>query len=170
MAKPLIQIVDDNDNPIGAVTTEEAHLHGYIQRLSRIMVEDENGNILLQKRSASKGLYPNRWDNSAAGHVDDGETYKQAAFREMQEEIGINEAKLQKIGYYYTSFTADWRKLNQFQTIYKTALPHEINFHLEADEVSEVRWFTKDELINLFKNEPDSMTKGLAEVIRRYYL
>lgn len=46
------------------------------------------GELLIQRRSAEKFSYPLRWDVSAAGAVDAGETAGQAAEREAREELG----------------------------------------------------------------------------------
>ena len=46
--------------------------------------------MLIQRRSAFKETYANKWQfSSAAGHVQVGETYEQAAARETEEELGI---------------------------------------------------------------------------------
>jgi 16S rRNA (adenine1518-N6/adenine1519-N6)-dimethyltransferase len=169
MSKPLIQIVDSDDKPVGSATIQEAHTKGLIQQISRIMIEDEQGNILLQKRSANKGLYPGRWDNSVAGHVDAGENYNQAALREMEEEIGLSGIELQELGHFYTEFKADWRILNQFQTAYRAVVPRGTAFRLEADEVEAVQWFTRQEIADLIANHPEKVTNGLLAVFKRFY-
>jgi isopentenyldiphosphate isomerase len=38
--------------------------------------------VLLQKRSATKDTFPNRWAHAASGHVDRGEDYDTAMVRE----------------------------------------------------------------------------------------
>ena len=48
------------------------------------------GELLIQRRSAAKYTYPLRWDVTAAGAVDAGETSRQAAERELQEELGYS--------------------------------------------------------------------------------
>jgi isopentenyl-diphosphate Delta-isomerase len=88
---PPIQIVDDNDSPIDEATIQDAYDQGRLHRVVYVIVEDESGNILLQKRGPEIVNYPNRWDISAAGHVDTGESYEAAAKREMREELGLKD-------------------------------------------------------------------------------
>ena len=52
-------------------------------------VDGNVGRIYLQKRSFEKSEHPGKWDSSASGHVDSGETYQEAAARELEEEIGV---------------------------------------------------------------------------------
>jgi len=81
--------VDENDKPIGPVGRDDSRKLGLRYRLVRISVEDRQGNILIQKRTATKKTYPNCWDTSAGGNIDYPESYEQAALRELSEEIGI---------------------------------------------------------------------------------
>ncbi len=57
--------------------------------------------MLLQKRSAHVRSGAGKWDDSVAGHVDEGETYLEAATRELAEEIGVVNTDLEEVGYYY---------------------------------------------------------------------
>ena len=78
---PPIQIVDNNDKPIRGATLADAQAKGLIHRSVLICVEDESGNILLQKRGPETSIYPNCWDISSSGYVDEGEEYLEAAQR-----------------------------------------------------------------------------------------
>lgn len=86
----LFVVVDKKDNIIGYRTRKECHSDkSLIHRSVNIIIYDGD-NILLQKRSMSKDLYPGLFTVSASGHVDKGESYMSTAKREMKEEIGIN--------------------------------------------------------------------------------
>jgi isopentenyl-diphosphate Delta-isomerase len=65
-----------------------AHRDGVWHPVVHIWFYNSNGEILLQKRSAGKALYPGLWDVTVGGHVDAGETIEDAALREIKEEIG----------------------------------------------------------------------------------
>jgi isopentenyldiphosphate isomerase len=54
-----------------------------------VFLLDEDGRIYLQKRSIEKLEHPGKWDSSASGHVESGESYQTAAARELEEEIGV---------------------------------------------------------------------------------
>ena len=96
-----IDIVDKYGNPSGASELKSIiHKMGYYHHTSHVWFYTKNGEVLLSQRSAKKSICPLMWDVSVAGHIDAGETPKQAALRETKEEIGltISENDLQAIG------------------------------------------------------------------------
>lgn len=95
-----IDIVDGNGNPIGKSELKSViHKKGYYHNTAHVWFYTDSGEILLSQRSAKKTICPLLWDVSVAGHVDTGETIKQAAIRETKEEIGLTilESDLTKI-------------------------------------------------------------------------
>ncbi len=55
-----------------------------------ICIFDDEGNMLIQKRSSGKKSWPDKWDISVGGAVISGENSSQAAERELFEELGIS--------------------------------------------------------------------------------
>jgi len=82
-------IVDENDRPVGTERRGVVHEKGLRHRSVHVLVFNGAGELLVQQRSSSKDSYPLFWDVSVGGHVGAGETYRQAAEREIVEEIGI---------------------------------------------------------------------------------
>ena len=96
-----IDIVDINGNPTGASELKSViHQKGLYHHTAHIWFYTDNGDILLAQRSAKKVICPLMWDVSVAGHINAGETPKQAAIRETEEEIGLTifENDLHQIG------------------------------------------------------------------------
>ncbi len=97
----LIDIVDKKGNPTGKTELKSViHRKGYYHHTAHIWFYTKKGEILLSQRSAQKVICPLMWDVSVAGHIDAGETIKQAAVREIKEEISVTvlEKNLKSIG------------------------------------------------------------------------
>lgn len=163
-----IQIVDENDNPIRQATKQEAWAQGLRHRIVRIMIENDQGQILLQHRSPTKDIFPNCWDNSAAGHVDAGEDYYHAAIRELKEELGIDGVTLQEIGRYYSEETWQGHQFNRFTRVYKLRY-NRTPQKLEQGKVDGVRWVDRSELKQLVTDHPNEVSDGLRQVVAQNY-
>lgn len=167
MSYPPIMIVDEHDVPIGEASMEEAQAKGLYHRIVRINLEDSAGRLLLQKRSPAV-MSPNRWDHSAAGHVDAREDYMQAAERELQEELGIR-VKLQEIGSYQSKHVYGDKIFNRFNKVYRAVIDVDTQVTLQPEEVSEVKWLTRDEIKHLMQDAPDQVTDGIVDTMNQFY-
>lgn len=168
MTYPPVIIVDKDDQAIGLEMLAEVWKKGLRHRIVRIMAEDTEGRILLQRRSPNMTIFPGCWDNSAAGHVDEGMSYLKAAVQEVSEELGIADPGLVEVGKYYAESRTGERQMNNFSMVYRLALTDAVIL-FEPDEVSEVRWVTKRELLALVREHPEQCTHGLCQVVERFY-
>jgi isopentenyldiphosphate isomerase len=161
MTHPPIIFVDENDKPIGSGSMQEARKNGIRHRVVRIVIQNSKGEFLLQKRGSRPDmLYPGLWDYSAAGHVDDGEDYLDAAKRELKEELNV-EAILEPIDHRYGEHTSEeGETVKRFYTTY-IAKYDETPTDLQEGEVEEVKWFSLKAINRLLENNPDSATFGI---------
>jgi isopentenyldiphosphate isomerase len=58
----------------------------------------EKGDILVHKRAETKDIWPGWWDVAVGGVVSPGETWVDAAVRELHEELGIEGGALEFLG------------------------------------------------------------------------
>lgn len=166
---PPIQIVDENDKPVGKASMYEAYKKGLIHQVVFIFVKDPAGNILLQKRSPDVIHYPSRWDISAGGHVDEGESYEAAAQRELGEELGLSNVPLEEIvSFREDEMSGDGRFwLKRFKKIYRTTVPKSTKFNLDKEEVTDVKWLSLEEIRRFIKEQPDQVAGGLISSLER---
>jgi 8-oxo-dGTP diphosphatase len=59
-----------------------------VHRFSCVILVDPRGWLLLQERDEHPVIDPEKW-GLPGGHVEDGEEYEPAAYRELEEETGV---------------------------------------------------------------------------------
>lgn len=125
------------------------------------IISKDNKKVLLQQRSANKKLWPNLWDITAGGHVVSGEFGHQAVIRETKEELGVDFKKndLEFIGA-ATSENIKNGIINRHSNYYFIA--HiDVNLKditLQEEEVQDVRWFNKEDIIKKINNNYEGLT------------
>lgn len=146
-------------------TREECHKNGYWHRAVYAFIIDNNGNVLLQKRSANKKLWPNMWDVTVGGHVDSGEFGRQALIRETKEELGI-EISDEDIKYLVgsTSINEQGDIINKhYNECYLITKNIDVsNVVIQKEEVSEVKYFSREELIKRIDNNYEGLTEKIG--------
>ena len=71
-------------------------------RSVHIWLSDDQGGLLLQKRSEFKDTFPGRWDVSCGGHIESGDEAFPTAVRELEEELGLPEEIASKVEKLFT--------------------------------------------------------------------
>ena len=114
VAREMLPVVDRHDRQVGLAPRGEIHRRGLLHRAVHVLVFDQEGRLYLQLRSQNKDTHPGKWTSSASGHVDPGESYLQAARRELAEELGL-ELELTPLGYIPACPATE----NEFSQVYR---------------------------------------------------
>jgi len=85
----IFDVVDARNRVIGQAPRAVVHARRLNHRAVHVWLFNETGDLFVQQRAASKDTFPGRFDSSASGHLAVGETYRVAARRELQEELGL---------------------------------------------------------------------------------
>lgn len=85
----IFEVVDDQDRVLGTEKRSICHTSGLLHRAVYCWVFNSHGQLLIQRRSPHKKIGPGQWDLSVAEHLQPGESFKQAAVRGLQEELGV---------------------------------------------------------------------------------
>jgi|TARA_B100000959_G_scaffold252673_1_gene282937 isopentenyl-diphosphate delta-isomerase type 1 len=162
MEEEFFDIVDEMDRVVDRAKREDVHRSGQLHRSTHLLVFDNSGRVLLQKRSPEKDTFPGRWDSSVSGHVDSGEGYDQCIVREAKEEIGIEltgrPEKLFKID-------ACEETAEEFTWVYRTL--SDGPFLANEQEISEIRWFAIEEVDRQLVTRNESFSPAFALVWER---
>ena len=146
----LIDIVDENNQLTGQVEDRwVAYNKGLWRRTVSCWIINKKGEILLQKRVATKKRNPNKWAKTG-GQVDSGESVNDAIFREVKEELGIEIPK-EQIKVIDIHKSNDENKRFAYNFIFTVNYKIE-DYTLQKEEVSEVKYFTIEDLELAKKN------------------
>ena len=140
----------------------DCHKNGYWHRAVYGFVIDKKLNVLLQKRSLNKKLWPDKWDVTVGGHVESGEFGLQTIIRECKEELGIDVTE-KEVRYLVSStsvYENDDFHNKHYDECYLIVKDIDISkLQLQKEEVSEVKYFSKDELLKRINNNYDGLTE-----------
>ena len=98
MAEEQFEVFDEQGNSCGLVNRSEVHRQGLWHKSVQVFVFNNAGDLLIQKRSADKDIYPDCWDGSVGEHLLPGEAYVDGARRGLREELGIGGVELDLLG------------------------------------------------------------------------
>lgn len=94
----LVVLVDSRDTPIGVAPKLAAHREGLLHRAVSVLLFDDSGRVLLQRRAPGKYHSGLLWSNTCCGHPRPNESPGDAARRRLREEMGIATCRLQSVG------------------------------------------------------------------------
>ena len=166
MEKEYFDLLDENGNKIGKTKLRsEVHRDGDWHRGVHIWIINSNGEILLQRRCATKDSNPNMLDISSAGHLQAGDDSLGAAVRELKEELNLDVKKEELIfiktlknNLKYTDTFIN----NEFDDIYILKTDKKIeDMKYQTEEISEIMYVTYEKFKKMINNkQPDLLIRN----------
>ena len=153
----MLILVDGDDCAIG--TLDKAACHdggGVLHRAFSLFVFNARGETLLQRRHASKRLWPGYWSNGCCSHPRAGEDVVEAATRRAEEELGLAAAPEFVFKFQYRAAFADVG--SEFELCSVLVSRADDAPRVNAAEVSEWRWIAAEALDREIEKEPDAFT------------
>lgn len=162
-SKQKVIVVDEDDNIIGHKIAGSLGKDD-IYRVSALWITNSKGDILLAKRSFKKKQHPGKWGPAVAGTVDEGETYEQNMIKEAEEEIGLKGASFQKGPKVRVS-----GEFNYFTQWYFFQTDQPLSaFTIQEEEVEEIRWFSRKELLRELSDNPQEFLESTAKWVKAF--
>jgi len=180
----LFDALDSKGAPTGKLKTKtQIFDDGDWRSVIHIWLLNPGGRLLVQKR-AHKGIWNDLWDVSVGGGVSAGEDPKNAAVRELNEELSIKveETDLKHLGRWETSKTIHERQQvgREFSDTYLLQKDIDLSkIKLQVEEVVAVEWLTLDKLRLAITDDkeykkwvphPKSYYLGVLEVLKEQEL
>jgi isopentenyl-diphosphate delta-isomerase type 1 len=141
MQDEMLEIVNSEGAAIGLRPRSEVHGNpSLLHKVIHVLVFNDAGMLLLQKRSMSKNVAPGKWDTSVGGHFSPEEDSLSAARREMEEELGVISPNYDFLYTYLYKNDYESEIVQTFQCL------HNGPFAFNRDEIDEIRFWSMDEI------------------------
>lgn len=166
--KSLVVLVDENDAPLGTMEKMEAHRDGgHLHRAFSVIVFSPRGEIMLQRRAATKYHSQSLWTNTCCSHPAPGEATLEAAHRRLREEMGFD-VPLQEVFSFVYRAGLD-TGLTEYE--YDHVLVGEFSGEplCNPQEVDDWRWISPEELKADMEASPQKYSAWFKIIIGRYF-
>ena len=154
----------------GVRTVEEVHRRpGHLHRAFSVILKDQTGRILLQRRSAAKTRFASLWANACCGHPAPGQSVAASANRRLREELGLPPITLTEAGVYvyYAEDLISGRVEFEYDHVLVGNVAIDVPLTPDPNEVADLWWVNRDELTSSLDAEPKSFAPWFAGVIAR---
>lgn len=176
-------LVDRLDNQIGCASKKECHLmtnikQGMLHRAFSVFLLNNEGKLLLQRRSKHKITFPLCWTNTCCSHplnieqeLAEGSGVKRAAIRKLNHELGISEDALKESDFkfitkilYEAASDGVW---GEHEVDHILLLKGNFPLHINENEVESVKYLSMDELKTFVKEEDSSLTPWFRLIAKK---
>lgn len=162
-------VVNRQDQVLGTKGKKACHtLKGILHRGFSVFVFNQKGEVLLQKRSFQKELWPGFWSNTCCSHPKPGESYLQAGKRRLKQELGFS-CQLKYLGKFY--YRAVCQKAGSENEICAVLLgKYDGPVKPNPREVAAIRWVNLEKLKKDLKEKPGTLTPWLKKELALFPL
>lgn len=166
MAEEKVILVDINDEPIGLMEKIAAHEQALLHRAFSVFILNDNNEIMLQQRAASKYHSPLLWTNTCCSHQRPGETNIQAGKRRLQEEMGF-ETDLTEIFNFIYKAPFD-NGLTEHELDHVMIGKYNEDPNINKDEVESWKWMGIDAIKTDMQENPDEYTAWFKIIFEEF--
>jgi len=160
----MIDEVNEKDQVIGQVEHDEIYNKSFNRRIVHVLIFNNKGEMAIQFRSKKKRFLPQHWVTSAGGHVQAGENCKDAAIREMEEEIGIN----LDVEFLYKDVYKNLKEGEHVKFLYTYKLIFDGPFKPNFDEIEKIEFFSLDQIQDMI-DKGEKFHPELFYLLNKHY-
>lgn len=160
--------VNENDEEIGFENKLKCHLgKGILHRAFTILIFNLKNQLLIQKRSRNKLLWPLTWETSCSSHPLRNESYITAAKKKLKKELGFS-CKLKILGKF--KYQARYKNIGSENEICTLLMGrYSGKAKPSPKEIAELRWISIKELKKDLVKNPERYTPWLKIALKTYY-
>ena len=166
MIQQNVILVDEHDQEVGLMEKMEAHQKGLLHRAFSVLVFNENGELLLQRRAFGKYHSEGLWTNTCCSHPYPGESILEAGKRRLFEEMGFSCELTQEFSFLYKADLENGlieHELDHVLIGFSDETPH-----LNLEEVSAFKWMSVDNIKSDILENPLNYTAWFRILIKEH--
>lgn len=164
--KEFVVLVDQDDQKLGLMEKQQAHVAGLLHRAFSVFVFNSKGELMIQQRAASKYHSPTLWTNTCCSHPRDNETYEAAAHRRLQEEMGFDCELEYKFNFIYKAHLENDLIEHELDHVFIGTFDEDPK--LNPEEVMAYRWVELDDLKKDMEKNPQNYTAWFKIIFEHY--
>jgi 8-oxo-dGTP pyrophosphatase MutT (NUDIX family) len=138
----LVEIVDDEDRVVATTTRARMRAENLVHRSVFILCKRSDGCIYVHRRTQTKDVFPAMHDMFVGGVVTAGESYAQAAAREVAEELGVRGVPLTRLFHHRYEGEHSRAHIEVFEVLWDGPIVH------QASEIDWGAFMSVEELRN----------------------
>jgi len=162
----FVVLVNPEDEVLGLMEKQQAHVNGLLHRAFSVFLFNRKGEMLLQKRASGKYHSPLKWTNAVCSHPRIEETYLEGARRRLKEELGIDAELSEKFNFIYKADVGNGLWEHELDHVFTGIFEDE--FHLNTEEVEEVRYVSMEDLDREMAGQPEHFTEWFKIILEEY--
>ncbi|MEQ8925402.1 MAG: isopentenyl-diphosphate Delta-isomerase [Fulvivirga sp.] len=158
-----VVLVNPKDDEVGTMEKMEAHLNGVLHRAFSVLVYNNKGEMLLQKRAHTKYHSGGLWTNACCSHPRPDESNAAAAKRRLIEELGINAEPEYLYKFIYKAKLDNNLTEHEYDHVYTCITDQEPL--LNKAEAEDYKYVEMTDLFNDVDKNPDSYTVWFRMIV-----
>jgi isopentenyl-diphosphate delta-isomerase len=167
MTEEQVILVNENDEQIGLMPKQEAHIKGVLHRAFSVFIFNDKNELMLQQRALHKYHTPGLWTNTCCSHQRDGETSLEAGRRRLSEEMGFSVPLKETTTFIYkapfdnglTEHELDHILIGTFNGAPK----------INHDEVASWKWMPLEKVKSDINSNPEIYTAWFKIIFDKFY-
>ena len=155
MAGEHVILLDEQDKPTGMLEKYAAHtLNTPLHLAFSSWLFNEQGQLLVTRRSLGKKAWPGVWTNSVCGHPQTGETFEQAVERRCRFELGVEITRIAPVfpGFRYRAVASNGIVENEVCPVYVARVASALR--INPDEVMDFQWSNLADVLSGIRATP----------------
>lgn len=161
--KAHVILVDEKDREKGVMEKLEAHQKGLLHRAFSVLIYNDKGEWLLQKRASAKYHSAGLWTNACCSHPEANQSIKLQAEERLKFEMGIHTDLQHRFNFIYKAELDNGLTEHEFDHVFIGTFSG--NPILNPDEAEDFIWKNYAEILQEINTQPEKFTEWFKLIV-----